>query len=71
MPAVGSPCPFRHYKVINLVLIVDPVHEIDNTLTTAQYFVILYLFLISEQTHGLQTEPVVKMKQIVIAFVLE
>ncbi len=52
------PCPFRHFKVFNLVLTVDMVHEIDISLTIAQYFVILHRSLISKQTNALQMEPV-------------
>jgi len=47
------------------------VHELDYILTTAQYYAILYLFLIFEQANPLQTEPIVTMKQIAIALVLE
>ena len=51
-----QPCPFRHFKVINLVWTVDMGHAIDNSLTTEQYFAILYMLLISELTKDLQME---------------
>jgi hypothetical protein len=46
-------------------------HQLDYILTTAQYYAILYPFLISGQANPLETGYVVTMKQIAIALVLE
>ena len=50
---------------------IKQAHQLDYILTTAQYYAILYLFLIFEQAIPLQTGSIVTMKQITIALVLK
>jgi hypothetical protein len=54
--------PFSTFQSSSPVLIVDLVHETDNSLTTKRYFVILYLLDIAQLANGLQMNPDAPMK---------